>query len=413
MKAPNYTKDEKKTFQLPRYNACTQESFSIPETIWAKHSKYTCSSSNSVIGANGLRRPNQLTLHRVVWELQQPLTYTNYQSCPYKTKSNPDTYTWLPQGVQSRYIRTLHIYSNVHILPYNVSQKSIDQAVSKFYADVSDIKFNFAVFAMELAQTRDMVASRAWQIGRSYKLLRQGKIKQAIAQFTTLKQNKVPIKGDKPLKGKDLADAWLELRYGWTPLMYEIQGAIELLEEKILGGKLAQSYSKTTKVNYTDNSTVRSTGIDHQHNATINDHVTISCLIKPVCPTRIILGQLGFDNPALIAYELMPYSFVVDWFYNIGDYLQSQTALAGLSVDYFSITKTRYIQDEITSTQDPSGYPGTEPSSPGKSTYFSKHKRRDLSIPLPPMPTLGVDMNWKRLLDSLAMLSQQSGKLGK
>ena len=173
------------------------------------------------------------------------------------------------------------------------------------------------------------------------------------------------------------------------------------------------SYSKSTKTSYTDKRTVLASGIYHKHNATINDHVTISCLIKPVSSSRIVLGQLGFDNPALIAYELMPYSFVVDWFYNIGDYLQSQTALAGLSVDYFSITKTRYIQDEITLTQDPGSYPGSEPSTPGQHTYFSKHKRRDLSIPSPPLPTLGVDMDWKRLIDALAMLKQQSGKFGK
>jgi len=407
MKAPNYVKDETKTFSMECYNPCEQVSFTIPETMYGKHSSYSCSGTNSAIGTNGLRPPNDLTLHRVVWEVQKPLTFTRYEPCI--IPGDPSVWS----KVSKQEIRNQHMYSVGHLLPSAVTQKSIDLAISKFYADVSDIKFNFAVFAVELAQTRDMVASRAWQIGRSYKLLRQGKIKQAIAQFTTLKQNKIPIKGDKPLKGKDLANAWLELRYGWTPLMYEIQGAIELLEEKILGGKLAYSYSKSTKTSYTDNSIVRSSGIDFAHNATIDDHVTISCLIKPVCPTRIILGQLGFDNPALIAYELMPYSFVVDWFYNIGDYLQSQTALAGLSVDYFSITKTRYIQDEITLTQNPGSYPGSEPSTPGKHTYYSKHKRRTLSIPLPPMPTLGVNMDWKRLLDSLAMLSQQSGKLGK
>lgn len=412
MKAPNYVKDEKKTFEMSRSNACTQQSFTIPETVWAKHSNYSCSSSNSAVGANGLRRPNVLSLDREVWEIQKPLTYTESEWC-YLFNNATNSWYAITKGVRTQRIREQHIYAIGHIVPRSVAQKTIDLAVSKFYADVSDIKFNYAVFAMELAKTRDMVAARAWQIGRSYKLLRQGKIKQAIAQFTTLKQNKVPIKGDKPLKGKDLADAWLELRYGWTPLMYEVQGAIELLEEKILGGKLAMSYRKSTKVSYTDNSTVRVSGIDFAHNATMNDHVTISCLIKPDCPTRIILSQLGFDNPALIAYELMPYSFVVDWFYNIGDYLQSQTALAGLSVDYFSITKTRYIQDEITVSQNDPSYPGSEPSSPGKHTYFSKRKRRDLGIPLPPMPTLGVNMDWKRLLDSLAMMKQQSGKFGK
>jgi hypothetical protein len=376
--------------------------------VFAKQSGYWCYSTNSAIGANGLRRPNWFYLHRTVWEIQKPLTWLYSENC---VKPGSDPPKWSKKTTQG-FNNEQSIYSSLHLLPQEVSQESIDKAISKFYADVSDIKFNFAVFAIELAKTRDMVAARAWQIGRSYMLLRQGKVKQAIAQFATLRQNKVPTRGDKPLEGKDLADAWLEMRYGWTPLMYEIQGAIELLEEKMLGGKLARSYSVTTKSSYTDKSSVGSSGITCTHNATINDHVTISCLIKPENPSRIILGQLGFDNPALIAYELMPYSFVVDWFYNIGDYLQSQTALAGLSIDYVSITKTRYLQDEITVT-DAGSYPGSKPDNAGQHTYFSKLKRRDLSIPQPPMPTLGVDMDWKRLIDSLAMIRQQIGKLGK
>lgn len=408
MRAPNYLKNETKTFYMTVTNPCRETIETFPVTVFAKQSGYFCFSANSAIGANGLRRPNALYLHRAVWEVQKPLTWLYKEDCA-KPGSNPPQYSKIAtQG----YNHEQSIYASLHLLPGTVSQESIDKAVSKFYADVSDIKFNFAVFAVELAKTRDMVAARAWQIGRSYMLLRQGKIKQAIAQFATLRQNKVPTRGDKPLKGKDLANAWLEMRYGWSPLMYEIQGAIELLEEKILGGKLARSYSKTTSSSYTDKSAVRTSGVTCVHDATINDHVTISCLIKPENPSRIILGQLGFDNPALIAYELMPYSFVVDWFYNIGDYLQSQTALAGLSLDYVSITKTRYLQDEIT-VLGPGDNPGSKPDYAGRHTYYSKLKQRDLSIPQPPMPTLGVDMDWKRLLDSLAMLSQQSGKLGK
>jgi hypothetical protein len=39
---------------------------------------------------------------------------------------------------------------------------------------------------------------------------------------------------------------------------------------------------------------------------------------------------LGVANPASIAWELVPYSFVVDWFVPVGNTLEAMTATAGL-----------------------------------------------------------------------------------
>lgn len=42
--------------------------------------------------------------------------------------------------------------------------------------------------------------------------------------------------------------------------------------------------------------------------------------------------QMGLVNPALVAWELVPYSFVFDWFIQVGDWLTAQTALAGVDL---------------------------------------------------------------------------------
>lgn len=47
------------------------------------------------------------------------------------------------------------------------------------------------------------------------------------------------------------------------------------------------------------------------------------------------LSRLGLTNPALLAWELVPFSFVADWFVNIGDCLQSldnPLQISGLTV---------------------------------------------------------------------------------
>jgi hypothetical protein len=42
------------------------------------------------------------------------------------------------------------------------------------------------------------------------------------------------------------------------------------------------------------------------------------------------MSQSGFTNPVSLAWELLPFSFVVDWFLPIGPYLESLDSWGGL-----------------------------------------------------------------------------------
>jgi hypothetical protein len=55
-------------------------------------------------------------------------------------------------------------------------------------------------------------------------------------------------------------------------------------------------------------------------------------------------NRLGVINPLAIAWELYPFSFVIDWFVPIGSVLTAATATAGL--EFVSGHTTRSIQLE-------------------------------------------------------------------
>ena len=61
-------------------------------------------------------------------------------------------------------------------------------------------------------------------------------------------------------------------------------------------------------------------------------------------PNLYLLQQLGLLNPASIAWELVPYSFVLDWFSNIGQVLGQFTAFAGLDTSRVSWTYKSAMQ---------------------------------------------------------------------
>jgi hypothetical protein len=48
-------------------------------------------------------------------------------------------------------------------------------------------------------------------------------------------------------------------------------------------------------------------------------------------PLKAFMTQIGFNNPINLLWEIIPYSFVVDWFLPIGQYLEGLTNFQGLT----------------------------------------------------------------------------------
>jgi hypothetical protein len=64
-------------------------------------------------------------------------------------------------------------------------------------------------------------------------------------------------------------------------------------------------------------------------------------------PNTLLMNQMGFINPASIAWEAVPFSFVVDWFANVGQVLNSATDFVGLSMKNPFTTKFQHIVQDV------------------------------------------------------------------
>jgi hypothetical protein len=142
-----------------------------------------------------------------------------------------------------------------------------------------------------------------------------------------------------PVKRKQVldvaSDIWLEGRYGWRPAFYDIM-----------------SYAELAKTSYNHRQTVRST--DTLYDAVGNPTLVRNCVLygtlgcyvdyTPYYKAKVRYGQtadftissesigfiknLGGLDPLGTVLELIPYSFVLEWFINLGDVLQAATAYA-------------------------------------------------------------------------------------
>ncbi len=122
-------------------------------------------------------------------------------------------------------------------------------------------------------------------------------------------------------------------------------------------------------------------------------------------------ASLASMNPVSIAWELIPYSFVIDWVIDIGGYLRSlESALI-----YSRFFKSGYTT-ETTRRMVNAYYQGSERI--GNNIYtltgngFSKgsKKRRAVlsALPFPHLPVVNCDLGWRRVASAGALAWQAS-----
>lgn len=120
----------------------------------------------------------------------------------------------------------------------------------------------------------------------------------------------------------EIASQWMQYRYGIMPLVYSIQDAIELLDE-------AFAEFKTDKTFVVLSSKPRlKAPSDKTHVAVYRAHeIKVSAVAKAKFATHTSrLTDLITTNLFVTAWELIPMSFVIDWFINVGDVIQSRTS---------------------------------------------------------------------------------------
>lgn len=133
-------------------------------------------------------------------------------------------------------------------------------------------------------------------------------------------------------KLKAPADLWLEFTFGWVPLVEDIGAAIEVLQgfpqyERVKGAKASVF---TTDVPWDGGSS----------STTFTRQITIlSGGVRITNPNLLLANQLGFVNPAAVAWDAVPFSFVIDWFIPVGKFLNSFTADLGFGIEEPMITE--------------------------------------------------------------------------
>lgn len=229
------------------------------------------------------------------------------------------------------------------------SQRATDQAARQVYKNLKGQNVNFGNAFAERKQTANLIAGTAKRLARAVDAARHrdiGELKRALGQDpkpTKRDRDALGRMGKLPPGGKDsghrASELWLANEYGWKPLLMDVHGAAKHLAERDTADATRYRYTVRAK-----SSVVTSPGYWNHSPVSIgpisvvvhnNLHAESGCMFHLNYnldnPALHEAAQLGLTNPAAIAWEVLPWSFVADWLLPIGEYVNAMDAQLGWS----------------------------------------------------------------------------------
>lgn len=215
-----------------------------------------------------------------------------------------------------------------------------NRVISKLITATGQNTNNVAADIAQYQQTVNMISSTLTRLTGAVKAVKGGNIPKAAAiLFQTkpprYKRGKYPTSTPGTNYKQSAADNWLALQYGWKPLLQDIQGSMASLANFLTPLRSVQVASASaTEREVTVEKLVINTALGAQTGniVTYTEWTNrIGIRYTTDSPKQAFLTQLGMTNPISLAWELLPWSFVVDWAIPIGPYLESLTAWRGLA----------------------------------------------------------------------------------
>jgi hypothetical protein len=267
----------------------------------------------------------------------------------------------------------------------------LDSAAAKIY---SKHTFDALTFVKELHHTVTLFNTTGRRLVKAYKRLKSDR---RIVNFRSWH-------GSALLYWRQFGNAWLEARYAWRTMLFDIEdlyGAIANLNKGV------QRYSERVGVkSNTDFVVTGFLGDIASMHADYTSHVQAHISYRASMVADIALNYFQAD-PFITTWEVTRLSFVVDWFLNVGDWLRA-LHLAFSAEGYVGSTgeKLEIIVNTTANCTAKSGW-----SVDASCTWASRYEHvRRTPASLSFKPQIGINLSPAKVIDLAALLTQALGK---
>ena len=281
-----------------------------------------------------------------------------------------------------------------------------NEALDNLRKKLASVRTNLLDMFRTRNESINMMRKRVMTIVNAYRALKRGDWRH----FKRL----LKINPRRPQKGWDnIPGLWLEYWYGWAPLIgdcYNVCKDLLRVPHMVTTARTRKNFTINTQRVYND---ANSKGTIYQ-SSEFRIVTTARCHATVNNQAISALSQTGILNPSLVLWEAVPYSFVVDWFIPVSDYLENLNALAGITVKDISATTTVEDNCRVWSSNFKQEGWHDKPIS-FTSNWYSKAKERKIytSFPSPiRMDTIKspLDLSIQRFSYALSLLSLEFGR---
>jgi hypothetical protein len=284
------------------------------------------------------------------------------------------------------------------------------EAIAKFWNKAASFSLNAAEMMATRKQTIDMVTKGTLRLFRTARALRRGRVRDAC---------KIMGISYKPPSGKNrdnFPGLWLEYSYGWAPLLGDIHTILDkpfqdpFRRIRVSRKRSADLFGFLESRNFVYSPKnpfmVRGNIFTHQ-----TQNVTVNAVVVVPGNALSAASDWGLTSPASLAWELMPWSFVIDWFLPVGNYLEQMAlVMGGLQIKEPSITRTvKNFAAGSPMIYDSSGYR----RGIGRYGEMQVYKNRTLTLSGPPLPRFKNPLSISHFQNALALLATQFGRKAK
>lgn len=187
----------------------------------------------------------------------------------------------------------------------------------------------------EAGKSAEMIARRAGQLRRGFSALRRGRFRQFTRELEIVPKRRDRNRVSNSVQGA--SSLWLEYSYGWKILVSDIYSGCLVLSQPLPHGEHSGSGRETYQ--YASRRRPAQT-LEYWKGVTF---VKQGCKAFVVNPNLYLAQQAGLANPASVAWDLVPFSFLVDWVFDVQVVIDSWTDLLGIEVqDPYTTTFRRF-----------------------------------------------------------------------
>jgi len=140
------------------------------------------------------------------------------------------------------------------------------------------------------------------------------------------------------------AEAWLAYRYGVRPFVEDVSTVINGLDMPVGIRRDTTRKSETIREQSVSTVSVGDSAAGHLVSCLTTDNVTVRGMSIDEHASKL-RDNIGFSTKGLLTvpWDLIPFSFVLDWFVSVGDYLKAFAPTPGYKTIGGCVTTTREI----------------------------------------------------------------------